>query len=41
MVLIVGAYVEGLPIPNSSNFLTSAASVNLAGGRENVVSFNF
>ena len=26
------AYVEGLPIPSSSNFLTKLASENLGGG---------
>src|SRR3712207_795761 len=32
MVAIVGAYVDGLPIPNSSRVLTRDASVYLAGG---------
>ena len=32
IVEIVGAYVEGLPIPNSSSFLTSEASEYLYGG---------
>ena len=36
IVVIVGAYVDGLPIPNSSNFLTSEASVNLEGGLVNL-----
>ena len=31
-VEIVGAYVEGLPIPNSSSCFTKDASVNLYGG---------
>ena len=31
-VEIVGAYVEGLPMPSSSSFLTSEASENLNGG---------
>ena len=31
IVEIVGAYVDGLPIPNSSSFLTKVASVNLKG----------
>ena len=35
MVVIVGAYVLGLPTPSSSIFLTKLASVNLAGGRLN------
>jgi len=35
IVEIVGAYVDGLPIPSHSNFLTKDASVNLAGGLEN------
>ena len=34
IVEIVGAYVEGLPIPSSSNFLTRVASENLKGGFE-------
>ena len=29
---MVEAYVEGLPIPKSSNFLTKLASLYLAGG---------
>jgi len=35
IVSIVGAYVEGLPIPSHSIFLTREASVYLAGGLEN------
>ncbi len=35
IVEIVGAYVEGLPIPNSSSFLTRVASENLYGAFEN------
>jgi hypothetical protein len=31
IVEIVGAYVDGLPIPNSSSFLTKVAYVNLKG----------
>jgi hypothetical protein len=34
IVEIVGAYVDGLPIPSHSNFLTKDASVYLAGGLE-------
>ena len=33
IVEIVGAYVEGRPIPSSSSFLTKLASEYLAGGR--------
>ena len=32
---MVGANVEGLPIPNSSNFFTNAASEYRYGGLEN------
>jgi len=32
MVLIVGAYVDGLPTPSSSIFLINVASLYLAGG---------
>ena len=35
MVEIVGAYVDGRPIPSLSSFLTSDASVYRAGGRVN------
>ena len=31
-MLIIVAYVDGRPIPNSSSFLTKDASVNLGGG---------
>jgi hypothetical protein len=34
IVEIVGAYVDGLPIPSHSNFFTKEASVYLAGGLE-------
>jgi hypothetical protein len=34
-VEIVGAYVDGLPIPSDSSFLTNDASVYLDGGLEN------
>ena len=35
MVWIIEAYVEGLPISSSSNFLTRLASVYLEGGEVN------